>query len=160
MNPPIDPTLLQPGDLLVFSRRGLFDWIIKVKTWSQATHTELYIGNNKTLAARNGQGAAMYGLDLTGLYMVLRPQQPFDLVAATSTFYANWNRKPYGWLALFSFVLIDLHDMGVFCSELSTLLYRAGKFEPFRKWIEADKVAPADYTYTADAVMKAVWTLF
>jgi len=148
---------LQKGDLLVFSRRELFDSIIKIKTWSQATHTEIYIGNGSTVASRNGIGCNIYTLDLNGIYCVLRPVQPFDLDKALLTFNTKYRGLPYGWKALFSFVLIDLHDNGIFCSELSTLVYRAGGFEPFNANVKANTVAPADYLYLNPTLMKQVW---
>lgn len=98
---------LCPGDLLVFSRRGLFDSIVKIKTWSQATHVEVFVGDGKVAASRNGQGVAKYALDLNGLYCVLRPLLPWNQWNAASAFLRNHYGRPYGWLALFSFCLLD-----------------------------------------------------
>lgn len=160
MNTPFDPSILRAGDLLLFSRSGLFDFIIKVKTFSQITHTEIYLGEGKTVASRNGKGCAVYPEDLSGLYMVLRPQQSFDLQKAMVEFYKTMNGRPYGWLSLLSFCLIDVHDKGFFCSETSTLLFRAGGFECFKPWIRADRAAPADFSYVPEVVLKTIWSKF
>jgi hypothetical protein len=148
---------IRPGDCLIFSRSGLFDDIIRVKTWSPATHVEIYLNADKTVASRNGKGVAIYPADLSGLYCVLRPQDGlFDINKAIAAF-PKWNGRPYGWLALFSFCLIDLHDKGLFCSEFATLFYRDGGFDPFNETIKADTVAPATFLYSHPSVMGRVW---
>lgn len=153
---------LQSGDCLVFSRKGLFDSIIRIKTFSIPTHIEIYIGLGNTVAARNGEGVAIYKLDLNGLYAVLRPPiyqtSSFNHAAAFIEFYDKWNGKPYGWLALLEFCLIDLHSQNLFCSELTTMFYRAGGFEPFQPHIRADRVCPGDFDKVNDSVMKRIWT--
>ncbi len=148
---------LKPGDLLVFSRRTIFDWAVRVKTWSVATHTEVYIGGGKTVASRNGKGCAVYLEDLDGLYCVLRPTCKLDIGAGLSTYYAKWDGKPYGWLALFEFCLIDLHSRGIFCSELSTMFLRACGCEPFNELIDADMVSPGNCLYVPRCVMELAW---
>jgi hypothetical protein len=154
---PIVPDLL-PGDVLVFSRKGLFDSIIRVKTWSPATHIEIAIGGGKTVASRNGKGCEIYPIDLDGLYAVLRPQFPFDIDAALADFHEKYEGKPYGWIALFSFCCIDIHDKGLFCSELATLFLRGGKMEPFNPTIRAEIVSPGNFLYTHWSVLKPIWT--
>lgn len=149
---------LEPGDLLLFSRHSFFNWLIMVKTWSMVSHTEIYIGGGKTVAARNGKGAKVYDEDLRGLYCVLRPALPFGMAAALKVFYSKWDGLKYGWAALLNFITpVNLSQKDVFCSELSTMVYRAGGFEPFNSSIEADKVAPADFTYCHESVLKTVW---
>lgn len=148
---------LKSGDCLIFSRKGIFDTLIKIKTWSKATHVEVFIGNGHTVASRNGKGVSIYDLDLSGLYCVLRPKWPFNLDKAYAGFILNHQGKPYGWLSLLSFCLIDLHDNGEFCSEFATNFYRDGGFEPFRSDIKAETVAPADFLYVNESVMETVW---
>ena len=155
---PLNLPPLAPGDLLGFSRTGLFDSIIKVKTWSHWTHIEVYAGGDFTVASRNGKGVAKYPADLSGLYCVLRPKLAFDFDAAMLEFYRTMNGKPYGWLALFSFCLIDIHDNGIFCSELATLFYRAGGFEPFKIDRPAEKCAPMNFSYVHNSVLKVVYS--
>ena len=155
----IDPSILNHGDALIFSRKGVFDTIIRIKTWSPATHVEIYIGNGKTVAARNGIGCAVYPVDLNGLYCVLRPKlKSFDLVKAMAAFSANEDGRPYGWLALFSFCLLDLHDKGRFCSELATIFWRDGGFDAFNRWIKAEIVAPGDLLYIHHSVVERIWS--
>ena len=154
---PIAQYQLQPGDILVFSRRTLYNLVIMLKTWSMATHTEVYIGDGRTIASRNGKGCANYPLDLDGIYRVLRPVIPFDLKSGIADFNSKYNGKPYGWLALFSFCLIDLHDNGLFCSELTTLFMRGCGLDLFNRTIEANIVAPADMDYIHESVAKIVF---
>jgi hypothetical protein len=118
----------------------------------------MYCGGNSTFASRNGKGVAKYDADFTGLYCVLRPKLPFDFEKARAAFYSTMDGRPYGWLSLFSFVLIDLHDKGLFCSETTTLLLRAGGFEPFKPAIKADVCAPGDFLYVPECVLETIWS--
>jgi hypothetical protein len=147
---------LQPGDCLVYTGRSLFDWIIRVKTWSKACHVEVYIGNGKTVASRNGKGVAIYSIDLARIYRVLRPVLPFSYTQALAHFPTRHAGRPYGWISLLSFCLIDLHDNGEFCSEFATNFYRDGGFEPFNSDVKPETVAPADFLYINASVMTSV----
>src|SRR5690606_3796554 len=71
--------LLKPGDVLVYARSGFFNRLIELKTYSHVSHVELYLGNGKTSASRNGVGVDTYDFDPYGLGYVLRPQGPVDM---------------------------------------------------------------------------------
>ena len=159
MKPSVLSQLLR-GDLLVFSRKGLFDWIIKIKTYNQATHCEVYIGDGFTVASRNGQGCARYPVDVNGLLCVLRPKLPFNVTKAMDSFWKNHNMRPYGWLVLCEFLLpghVTLQSKGEFCSELLTNFCREGGLELFNPSIQADKVAPSNLTYIHQSVVKRIY---
>lgn len=136
---------MNPGDCLLFSRKTIFDRVVSLKTWSSYTHVEIYIGNNKTVASRNGKGCAVYSQDLTGLGLILRPVKEVNIEKAMIWFWRYANGRPYGWIDLLRFVLINIPTKGLICSELATMWYRAGNFDPFSSSIFAGDIAPSDF---------------
>lgn len=145
--------ILLPGDVLVYSRPGVFGWIIRHATNGNATHTEMYMGGDKTIAARDGKQVGTYDLDVNGLYAVLRPKQTIDMAKV-----AEWQKtvegQKYDWLGLLrSFVANKwFHkDEKMWCSEHTTLGQRAGGIEPFSgpEDTPADSVAPSDFLQSA-----------
>ena len=89
---------LIPGDVLLYDSPGLIAWVIRMKTWGDVTHTEVYLGERTgrlpdgtsydgpaCAAARGpqdagGGGVQTYPLRTEGLRYVMRPTRPFDLV--------------------------------------------------------------------------------
>lgn len=97
--------LLKPGDCLLFSRTSLINRLIALKTWSQYTHVEVWLGaelarevrrraglgmdETPVFASRNpdriqwwslklvGGGVNLYPPDFSGLALVRRPKR-FD----------------------------------------------------------------------------------
>lgn len=143
------PTLL-PGDVLLFNRQGFFNKLINWKTGSRFTHCEVVIGRDRVFAARNGQGVAFYPVDLKGLALVMRPNQPVNVEKGI-----KWARdnnvvgQPYDWLGLTVFFYartVGRENGRMFCSEAATRFLRQSDLDPFPR-SDADTVNPRDFSH-------------
>lgn len=138
-------TWLLPGDALLYRSKGLMPWLIRVKTWSRASHIEVYMGKGIAYAART-EGVRSYPLRTEGLYAVLRPEGAFDAAKATAWFNASAVGQKYDTFGLLRFFTLGKQSLTKqFCSELATRLYRAGGFCPFADTYDADLVSPGMY---------------
>jgi hypothetical protein len=142
--------ILLPGDALLYGVNGWkspFSRLIQIKTWSDVSHIEVYLGDGKALASRNGEGVAIYPLRTDDLRYVLRPVEEFDMELARA-----WLKESqvigqkYDWWGLLRFFTIGKGKSDrQFCSELATRFYRAGGLIPFHPVIDADAVSPGMY---------------
>ena len=161
--------VLQDGDVLLFSRStSIFNWIIKVKTWSRFTHCEViqFDGDTlKTVASRDGVGVGWYPPEWRGLAMVLRPVQFPNVKGRTfntklaRAWFAKVKGQGYDWLGLLNFAyarVVGADNTKQFCSEFCTRYLRAGGFNLFRTQ-DADTVSPRDFAYSdqLDVVFEA-----
>lgn len=134
--------LLKPGDHLLFSRKGIINKLIEIKTWSKFSHVEIYLGNRMCFTARNGIGVKIFPLDLEGIGCILRPKTPINLPQALE-WSAEVINQSYDWLGLFRFFTLGKQSQTKqFCSEAVTRFDRAGGFDPFAKTYDADLVSP------------------
>lgn len=151
MNPGLPPTILpsiRPGDLLLYRRTGFFSWLIRVKTWSQISHVETYLGDGITHAAREKAGVGRFPISFDGLVKVRRPLQRFDLKLAWLYVLLTEGQK-YDWFGLMRFFTIGKgNQTKQFCSENATRLARCGKVEPFSSETDADAVSPSMLDHT------------
>lgn len=140
--------MLLPGDVLLFNRKGFFNRIINVKTWSRFSHVEIALGPARVFASRNGQGVGFYPSDLSGLALVLRPTIQVDVEKGIA-----WARdtnivgQPYDWWGLLNFTSarrVGRENGRMFCSEAATRFLRKCGFDPFPR-VDADEVAPRDF---------------
>ena len=144
------PQLL-PGDVLLYRGRGFWSWAIRVKTWSDVSHCECYIGGGKSVASRDGVGVGTYPLRLEGLVAVLRPKAPFDLAAALA-WHATVEGQGYDWVGLMNFYVgkwRGKENGKQFCAEQTTRFQRHGTIEPFHPEFDADCVAPGMFFSSA-----------
>lgn len=148
---------LQPGDILLYSGKSLLSWLIKVKTWSRYSHSEIYLGDGLTASSREGHGVNIYKFTPQNLCTVLRPKIPpnckLDLAEALS-FHASCIGQPYDTLGLLRFFRIGKETVRTsFCSEHCTRVTRKIKildefdqfvdyFQPFAQHYDADLVSP------------------
>jgi len=144
---------LVPGDCLLYRGRGLLPALIRLKTWSDVSHIEMYFGNGVVGASR-AEGVNTYRLKTEGLRVVLRPTDAVDMAAVR-----RWHDQPfdpktqtgvtgqkYDTLGLFRFFTIGKQSMDrQFCSEWQTRAYRQGGFNPFAEHYDADLVSPGMY---------------
>jgi len=140
--------MLLPGDVLLFSRKGFFNLLIRGKTWSRFSHVEVAVGPARVFASRNGDGVGFYKPDLSGLAMVLRPSMPVDVEKAI-----QWARdsnvvgQPYDWVGLLNFMnarRVGRENGRMFCSEAAVRFLRRGGFDPFPR-ADADTISPRDF---------------
>lgn len=146
---------LEPGDVLLYSGGGLAGWLIKLKTWSDVSHVELYVGGGRAFASRDGIGVRTFDARAAGLYAVLRPVVPVNLEAAAA-FHATCTGQGYDWIGLLRFVRIGKESKGrQFCSEYVTRLLRAGGVHAFGPGYDADLVSPG--MFLSSPVLVPVW---
>lgn len=142
------PTL-RAGDCLLYKPKGVYGWIIAIKTWHPIAHCECYVGHGKSVASRDGIGVGRYDVRLDGLAYILRPRVPFGLAGAMDWFYRKAAGQKYDWIGLLRFawrsrVVPERFDNRQFCSEFLARFYRAGGLDPFNGE-DADAVAPSTF---------------
>jgi hypothetical protein len=152
--------IYQPGDVLIYARTGFYARLIRMKTWSVASHCEVVAVGGvapMTVASRDGQGVGYYELDAHGLYAVLRPVAPFNPATAWSWFRSVSGQK-YDWIGLLAFFSAKLQgkeNNRQFCSEFACRFLRHGGVEPFTPETDADAVAPSDFLKSG--ALRCVW---
>lgn len=134
---------LIPGDVLLYSGHGIMSRLIQTKTFSHYSHCEGYIGQNQSVASRDGIGVGLYSLREADLALVLRPIAHFDLTAAMAWF-KTVDGQHYDWLGLFAFFAASWQasPSKMFCSEFLARWQRAGGIVPFAPNYDADHVSP------------------
>lgn len=141
-------TQLQPGDNLLYRAKGVFGWVISIKTWSPIAHCECYIGQGRSVASRDGVGVGQYPLRTQDLAFILRPKLPIDLEAGLAWFKTVEGQK-YDWFGLLRFAWRSRFLPGdpnnkQFCSEFLTRFDRAMGIDPFNH-ADADARPPAEF---------------
>lgn len=138
--------VLKPGDVLLYSPRGIFGWLIAVKTWHATSHVEVYIGNGLSVASRDGIGVDIYPLRVEQIQKICRQRgkMKFDAAAGLKWFIQDAQGKPYGWLDLFAFVGINIDGPGMICSTFATEFVRACGTDPFNGE-DSKKIAPFQF---------------
>jgi len=151
---------IKPGDLLLYRNTwSPIGFLIRLKTWSDVNHVEVYIGDGHVVAARAG-GCRIYPVTLDHLHYVWRPaaDPPISLTNAMKWFMSEANGTPYDYWGLFRFFLRGKQSADKnFCSELAMRWLRAGGFNPFAPGTDADKVWPGGFIYSpkGDVVWQA-----
>lgn len=148
---PFDTSTLRPGDCLLYSPgHSVFSLLISIKTWNAISHCECYIGDNKSVASRDGLGVGEYDLRLNGLKYVLSPPiEKFSIIEALRWFETVKGQK-YDWLGLLRFswssayVPGELTDNKMFCSEFLSRFYDKGGWEIFND-VDCDSIAPCNF---------------
>lgn len=146
------PADLRPGDCLLYRAKGVFGWIISIKTWSEIGHVEVFVGKGESVASRDGIGVGRFPLRLAQLAYVLRPRsdvgQTFSLPDALTWFELVKGQK-YDWFGLLRFAWRSQFvpgdpDNKQFCSEFATRFYRKGGLDPFNG-ADADARPPSEF---------------
>jgi uncharacterized protein YycO len=157
MSTPFDPSILRPGDSLLYRPSTLFGLIIKYKTWARFSHVEVYIGGDQSVGARE-KGVRVWPLRLDHLGCVLRPYCPPNMESGLEWFYSKANGQGYDYLGLLCFTLAAKQGSPnkQFCSELGTRFYRAGQLNIFAPHWDADRIAPGNFLMTP--AFEIAWT--
>jgi hypothetical protein len=149
---------LQPGDVLLFRRKGFFNMVIEHATNAPVSHTEVFAGNGITYGCRNGIGVDRYTFEPDGLAVILRPITPFNNDAA-NRYQTSVLKQGYDWTGLWRAFVANTwgrNSTKQWCSENSTNVLRAGGVEPFGEHVPADMVAPGDFLKSP--AFTRVWT--
>lgn len=154
---PFDPSILLPGDCLLYRPASFFGWLIALKSWTKVSHVELYEGAGLSVASRDGVGVGRYPLRTKGLAYVRRPTQRLDLVTASKWFETVKGEK-YGWSILLCFLLATERGRKdqMVCSQFATRYYRKAGFDPVAPEIDADHVAPSEFLQSVG--LATVWS--
>lgn len=143
MNIPAD---LIPGDILLYTGTSIYDELIKLKTWSNICHVEVFWDTGTTVASRPGQGVRIYPFEPVGLVMVRRP------TAFWKSHAEAWLRPmlglPYDFSDLEKFFLLNPSGSGIVCSPLAAMCLRAGGVQAFAPDYDDRAIAPRDFTIT------------
>lgn len=166
-----DASILQPGDVLLYSGTGLVSRLIQLKTWSRYSHCEVYDRQRTSVASRDGIGVGRYLLRLEGLRVVLRPRVTslgmltidghtigLDMSTARAWFDLV-NGQKYDWVGLLGFLGTRFQgksaDDKMFCSEFATRFLRKAGFDPFNGY-DADGIAPSEFAKNSE--FDVVWS--
>jgi hypothetical protein len=137
--------MLKVGDILLYSGRGPLSWAVKVKTWSDISHVELYIGAGLTVSAR-AEGVRYFPFTDKDLVEVWAPEagyRKWDFDSGLVWFNEQAHGQAYDVWGLLRFFRIGQESIDKqFCSEVVTRTLRAGGFEPFTPQTDADQVSP------------------
>lgn len=138
---------MKPGDLLLYAPKGLWGWLIVLKTWARpaVSHCEIYAGDGVSFASRE-RGGVNYYPTRPNPRLVLRPNRPLDLPAMKAWCDSVQGQK-YDYIGvIFNFFAAKVAAQDKqWCSEAATRAYRAGGLEPFHPDYDADRVAPATF---------------
>lgn len=132
-----------PGDVLLYTPKGIYGWIIRFHTGHPVGHVETYIGNGRSVASRDGKGTGNYEVRIDGLVTICRPRLPFDLERGLGWLQRTGHR-PYGWLDLLQFIDINIDGKGIVCSPFVTEFARACGYDPFNGE-PANKIMPFQF---------------
>lgn len=146
---------LRAGDVLLYSPKGAFGWLIKFHTGGPVAHVEVYMGNSQALASRDKLGVGLYPWRDTELAYVLRPAT-FDVSRALAWFETEGKGQPYGWLDLAQFCgYYTVNGPGMVCSPCATRVLRAAGVPIFRAY-PAERIEPRDFLLSE--LLTPVWT--
>lgn len=135
---------LRPGDVLLYKPRGWFSWgsLICIKTFSTVSHSEIYIGEDKTIASRESDGVNTYYLMLERLKFIVRPPRQPNMEAMLK-WHTSVLGAGYDFWGLFAFYNLGHGDTHRYiCSEHTMLAMRAGGVEFFSWATDPQKVSP------------------
>ena len=147
---------LEPGDILLYGGTDLVSRLIQFRTWSDVSHIEIYVGDGRSVASRNGIGVGKYPLRIAGLRRVYRPV-PFNL-ADSLAWFATVDGTCYGWADLLRFYLIDVPTKGLICSEFGDLFFLHGGLPLFNTNYPAGAACPGDYEKISDRLVSEIWS--
>ena len=146
---PLPP--LQFGDVCLYSHKGFFDTLIRLKTWSRITHVEIYESEGFSLASRNNKGVNRYPFDPT-VFEVRRPKRmAFDRAAAW-TWFKSVQGYPYGFKVLLDFYGFPIPKTytGIICSQFADLFLQHCGCDCFPERYSAGKISPRDFDITPE----------
>jgi hypothetical protein len=139
----------------------VFGWLIAVKTWHAIAHVEVYVGRDRVVASRDGEGVGLYPLRTAQLYGIYRPTAWSDASnrQAFQWFILEAEGQGYDWLGLLRFTWRSDYSRGntnnkQFCSEFATRFYRRGGLDPF-PGEDADAVPP--FYFSISPLFTRIW---
>jgi len=143
----ISPSQLQRGDVLLYKPSSAFGIAIAWLTAGWVSHVEIYAGDNYSYASRDGKGVMLYDLRLDGLAEVRRSTVPLNHAAMHRAFMAHsGHRYDYATIKKFlTFGRTKGRTDAEVCSELATILLRAGGHTDLFGAAAPDEISPRDF---------------
>lgn len=139
--------ILLPGDVLLFNRKGFFNWVIRRASNRDESHSEVYIGGGITVASRNGKGVSTYDLDTQGLSKILRPKALQLDWATALKWHASVDGSRYDWPGLWRAFVLNRYDTApdaFWCSEHTTEFMEKLGVPLFPPDVPASSITPGD----------------
>jgi hypothetical protein len=155
---------LRAGDCLFYGGWDIENLVVGLKTWSRATHIEVFVGNGFSMASRPGTGCHIYPLRKQGIRYILRPAGKLDLENGMAFFHSNMEGLAYGYTDLTQFLpaldwcfkKLGFKVHGIICSQAGDEFYRACAFRAFNTNYPAGMVVPRDFLVSP--VFDLVWS--
>jgi cell wall-associated NlpC family hydrolase len=149
MNLPQD---LIAGDILLYATKDLVDDVIEWKTSADVAHVELYVGDGKSWASRNGIGVNAYDFRSQGLMRVRRPKVAFNLAKAQPWFDSKEKGQPYGFGDILENAGVDVVMNGEDCSHFVKDAMEQGDAPQFDPSFSGPKTTPRDFETSFQSV--------
>ena len=141
------------GDILLKAKGSPMNTLTKIKTWSDVSHSELYVGrffdplNSQVITAFPSNGVNFYPFKLDNTLYILRPK----MLPSPEGF--HWFQKEaqgqkYDYLGMAAFVFAQLQggDNGKqFCSEVIARIFKKGGYPLLHPRVDADAYAPSSF---------------
>ncbi len=149
---------LQRGDCLLYKPKGFFGAIIKFKSWHDVAHVEIYVGEGKSVASRDGIGVGTFPWRDTDIAYILRPSYELDWIGFWRWF-KTVDGQGYDWIGLLRFGWFKSIGAGdnkkMFCSEFAARAYRAMGAHVFGDYEDCDAIAPAQFICSPNLILVA-----
>jgi len=147
--------------VFLYGPRGVFGWVIWLKTWHNICHCETFYCPGYSLASRDGQGVGIYPFRRTQLLYVLRPVvgPPDSWITRADEWALSLRGTPagrYGWLELLGFFGFHVRSQGMICSQFVTEYIRRWGWNIFPTE-DADAVAPFEFLLLASNGMEILY---
>ncbi len=147
---------LQPGDILLYSS-GLLGWLIRLRTWGEVSHVEVYAGEGRSMASR-AHGPRLYPLNIMGLRRVMRPARAFNFAQGWNWFLSVADKLPYGYLDLLNFYGIHARTKGLICSQFADLFFWHCDLDLFSPRYSAGTICPRDFETLSPLLAREIWS--
>jgi hypothetical protein len=156
MSIPFSLSILQIGDIMLYSTSDIVDELIEWKEADNVAHIEIYMGNNFSWASRNGIGINEYPTRLSGLVEVRQPSGIFDIADATQWFNNGVKGAPYGFGDILDVLGIKVDFLrGIDCSHFAAALCEVGNIPQFDSTYAKNTLTPSDFRKVRESV--TVW---
>lgn len=157
---PFDPTNLRPGMLLLYEASSVFGYAIALFSGSRISHVEMYKGDGKSWASRDGLGVGVYPFRSENLALVLESPVPLNLAHIAQGFAAKAGHT-YDYATILKFITFGWTESRTdaeVCSELITYLLRTGGLTALFGIKEPEDVKPADFVTALNlGMLRKVW---
>lgn len=151
------PSDLQDGDVLLYDTPAdIIDRLIEIHEGGDVAHVEIYAGDGKSRASRNGIGVGEYPFRAEGIKYVLRIANvpafgaPVINRAKVDVFFAANNGDAYDWFALMNFfdIVIPVNHKAYICSTFVADYLIAAGAPAFADKFPSALINPMDFRKT------------